>query len=256
MRFPAALCVAAAIVLTALPTRELGGGRWAQALCAWGYAFAGVPLVFGHIMLTATVDLPVWAATILFVLRALRRGQPRWWLAAGAVVGLALDMAAALSADKGGETRVLLLPLQLIMLGPPLGAIRVALLRRPGWRAARALAVAYPVLIVIVFVAGGQFYYPLGLLGFLFAAGCVPVVDWTSRRPGIRRPLIAAALAVNTAVTPLLALPLIPADRLGDTRSGRSTRAPGTRSAGPRTPARGPRCIAAWRRRTGPGRCC
>ncbi|MEV5703786.1 glycosyltransferase family 39 protein [Actinoallomurus sp. NPDC052274] len=278
MRLPATVCVVAAIVLTALITRELGGGRRAQTLCAWGYAFAAVPLLFGHVMLTATVDLPVWAAVILFALRALLRGEPRWWSAAGAVTGIALynkhlivlllvslafgllwsgprsalrsrwlwtgvglavligspnliyqathgfpqlDMAAALSENKGGATRVQLLPFQLFLLGPPVTAIwvagLVALFRRPAWRPARALAGAYPVLLVIVLISGGQIYYPVGLVGFLFAAGCVPTVDWAARRPGPRRALVVAGLALNTAVTLMLALPLLPVDVLGDT---------------------------------------
>lgn len=278
MRLPATVCVVAAILLTVLITRELGGGRGAQTLCAWGYAFAAAPMLFGHVMLTATIDLPVWAAVILFALRALLRGQPRWWLAAGAVTGVALynkhlivlllvslaigllwlgpratlrsgwlwagvgvallvgspnlvyqvthgfpqlHMAAALSENKGGETRVQLLPFQVLMLGPPVAAIwiagLVALLRRPAWRPARALAGAYPVLLVIVLISGGQVYYPVGLLGFLFAAGCVPTADWVARRPGPRRAWVAAALVLNAAATFVLALPLLPVSVLGDT---------------------------------------
>ena len=90
MRIPAVLCVAIAILLTALTTRELGGGGWAQGLSAWGFGFAGLPLVAGHVLLTATVDLAVWAGVILCVVRALLRAEPRWWLAAGALVGLGL----------------------------------------------------------------------------------------------------------------------------------------------------------------------
>jgi 4-amino-4-deoxy-L-arabinose transferase-like glycosyltransferase len=278
MRLPATVCVVAAIVLTALVTRELGGGRGAQALCAWGYGFAAVPLLFGHIMLTATVDLPVWAAVLLFALRALLRNEPRWWLAAGAVTGLSLynkhlvvlllislavgllwlgprstlrspwlwagvglalvigspnliyqathgfpqlDMAAALSRNKGGEARVQLLPFQLVLLGLPLTAIwvagLVALLRRHAWRPARALAAAYPVLMLIVLLSGGQMYYPLGLVSFLYAAGCVPTADWIARRSGTRRPLVVAGVALNTVVTLVLALPLLPVDVLAHT---------------------------------------
>jgi 4-amino-4-deoxy-L-arabinose transferase-like glycosyltransferase len=88
LRVPATLLAAGSVLVVALVTRELGGGRRAQALCAWAYAFSAVPLIFGHLLLTATVDLVVWPAVTLFVLRALLRDQPRWWLAAGALVGL------------------------------------------------------------------------------------------------------------------------------------------------------------------------
>ena len=64
-----------------LITRELGGGRAAQALCAWAYAFAATPLLFGHVMLTSSIDLVVWPLVTLMVIRAVLRADPRWWLA-------------------------------------------------------------------------------------------------------------------------------------------------------------------------------
>jgi hypothetical protein len=87
MRVPATVMAAASVVVLALVTRELGGGRGAQTLCAWAYAFSAVPLIFGHVLLTATPDLLVWPAVVLLVVRALLR-DARWWLAAGALVGL------------------------------------------------------------------------------------------------------------------------------------------------------------------------
>jgi 4-amino-4-deoxy-L-arabinose transferase-like glycosyltransferase len=90
MRVPAVLMIAAAIVLAALTTRELGGGRLAQALSAWGFAFCALPLVTGHLLVTATVDFALWAAVLLCVTRALLNDEPRWWLVAGAVVGVSM----------------------------------------------------------------------------------------------------------------------------------------------------------------------
>ena len=80
MRIPAVLAVAIATVVTALITRELGGGRLAQGLSAWTYAFGGLPLVMGHVMVTATVDFALWAAVLYAVIRALLRevGDRRW----------------------------------------------------------------------------------------------------------------------------------------------------------------------------------
>lgn len=88
VRIPAVLAVAIATVITALITRELGGGRLAQGLSAWTYTFGGVPLVMGHVMSTATVDFALWAAVLYVVMRALLRAEPRWWLLAGALVGV------------------------------------------------------------------------------------------------------------------------------------------------------------------------
>src|SRR5689334_3748045 len=87
LRLPATLAAAASVVLIALITRELGGGRGAQALAAWGYAFAAIPLMLGHLLLTSTVDLPLLALVALAVIRA-TSGNPRWWLVVGGVAGL------------------------------------------------------------------------------------------------------------------------------------------------------------------------
>ncbi|GGS64539.1 glycosyltransferase family 39 protein [Nonomuraea spiralis] len=86
--FPA-LAMAVLVVLVALVARELGGDRRAQAMAAAGVATGAYTLIAGHTLLTVSFDLPFWTAAILFALRALLRDQPRWWLAAGAVIGLA-----------------------------------------------------------------------------------------------------------------------------------------------------------------------
>jgi Dolichyl-phosphate-mannose-protein mannosyltransferase len=90
LRALAPLFTAAGVVLGALTTRELGGGRRAQALAAWGYASTALPLLGGHYFVTGTADLTLWAAALLAVTRALLR-DPRWWLAAGAVMGIAAN---------------------------------------------------------------------------------------------------------------------------------------------------------------------
>jgi 4-amino-4-deoxy-L-arabinose transferase-like glycosyltransferase len=46
-------------------------------------------MVLGHVLLTSTPDLVFWPAVALCVVRAERRDRPRWWLAAGAVAGVA-----------------------------------------------------------------------------------------------------------------------------------------------------------------------
>ena len=89
VRIPATLASAASVVLLGLITREVGGDRRAVALAAWGGAFAGLPLALGHVLLTSTIDLPFTLAVVLTVLLALR-ASPRWWLAAGALAGLAM----------------------------------------------------------------------------------------------------------------------------------------------------------------------
>jgi 4-amino-4-deoxy-L-arabinose transferase-like glycosyltransferase len=88
LRVPATLASAVSVVLVALIARELGGGRGAQALAAWGYAFAAMPLMLGHLLLTSTLDQTFWLAATLAAVRAVRSDE-RWWLAVGAVAGAA-----------------------------------------------------------------------------------------------------------------------------------------------------------------------
>jgi hypothetical protein len=107
-------------------------------------------------------------------------------------------------------------------LGPPLVVIWVsgvvALWRRPQWRPIRFLAVALPVLLVLVFVLGSQPYYPLPLIGMYFAVGCVPTCAWIARRRGrVRRTIVVAVVAVNAIVSAIIALPLVPVRALHDT---------------------------------------
>ena len=89
MRVPAVLFFGVSIVLSVLTTREVGGGRLAQVLTAWSMAFAAMTLLSGHLLSTASLDLVLWAAVLLAVTRAILRAEPRWWLVAGALVGVA-----------------------------------------------------------------------------------------------------------------------------------------------------------------------
>ncbi len=89
VRIPATLSAAACLVLTALIARELGGDAKAQAWTAWGMATTSAVLLFGHVFLTSSLDLVVWPLVSLLVMRAELRREPRWWLVAGAVAGVA-----------------------------------------------------------------------------------------------------------------------------------------------------------------------
>jgi 4-amino-4-deoxy-L-arabinose transferase-like glycosyltransferase len=276
LRIPAILCAAATVLTTALIARELGGGRAAQALTAIGISSTFL-LIAGHVLLTATPDMVVWTLVVLFACRALLRGEPRWWLAAGLVVGVGLynkqlvvllllglaaglliagprrelrsahlwagvglalvlgapnlvwqvahhfpelTMARAISRDKGPDSRVFFVPLQLVLLGLPATVIWVAglvrLLRDRAWRPVRALAWAYPVVCAVTLLTGGQPYYTFGLLAFLFAAGCVVTVRWAAGHAA-RWSLTVAGLALSEATAIVVGLPVIPLSSLGAT---------------------------------------
>lgn len=88
IRLAATLATCLATYVHVLITREFGGARRAQVISAAAYAFALTPLALGHNLLTATIDLPLWGLTALFICRAVLRDDTRWWIAAGAVIGL------------------------------------------------------------------------------------------------------------------------------------------------------------------------
>ncbi|MEJ3404844.1 glycosyltransferase family 39 protein [Rathayibacter sp. YIM 133350] len=276
LRVPAMLSAVATVLVAALLTREAGGARRAQSLSAWAAAAAAFPMVLGHVLLTASLDLVAWPLVCLFAIRALLRPDARAWLWVGLVAGVAsynrlliavlligvglgllavgpwrtlrspwlwagvvltgvialpnvlyqathawpqFAMGAALAADNGGETRVLMWPLLLTLAGPLLVPIWVAgivsLLRRPPWRSIRLLLVGFAVVLVFTFVGSAQFYYPLGMVSVLLALGCVPTADWMRTRG--RRWLVWIAVALNGVVSALIALPLVPVAAVGAT---------------------------------------
>ena len=79
-----------AVVFTACMARELGGGRRAQLLAALAAATSAQVLAAVHLLSTAAFDLFFWSAITFLTLRLLRTGNERWWLAIGAVTGVAL----------------------------------------------------------------------------------------------------------------------------------------------------------------------
>ncbi len=90
LRIPAALATGATVLLAGMTARELGGNGRAQILGSAIAAVASVFLVTGHLLSTTTFDLLAWTLVCLLVARLLRGADPRWWLAVGAVFGVAL----------------------------------------------------------------------------------------------------------------------------------------------------------------------
>ena len=86
-----ALALAALVVATAAMSRQLGAGRTGQVLAALATATCGEFLGAMHELTTTTPDLVCWAVTLLLVTRLLARQDPRWWLAAGAAVGVGAE---------------------------------------------------------------------------------------------------------------------------------------------------------------------
>jgi hypothetical protein len=90
LRLPSAIASVAAVVLTGLIARELGGDRRAQVLAAVAIAVCNFTIGSGHLLSTATFLMPIGGAITLLSLRAVRTGDDRLWLAVGIVLGLGL----------------------------------------------------------------------------------------------------------------------------------------------------------------------
>jgi hypothetical protein len=91
LRLWPALAGWATVIVGGLTAREFGGGRRAQLLAALGTATMPALLAIDHLMGPTAFDVLAWSGLALIVARIGRTGDGRWWLAAGAVLGLGLE---------------------------------------------------------------------------------------------------------------------------------------------------------------------
>jgi hypothetical protein len=87
-RFFSALVQAISVVLTGCMAKDMGGGRGAQVVAAC----ASIPfsLGAGALMQYMTFDYFEWVLTAFFLVRLLKSSNPRYFLLAGASIGLGL----------------------------------------------------------------------------------------------------------------------------------------------------------------------
>jgi hypothetical protein len=90
LRLFSVLAQAGAIVFAGLMAKELGGARLAQATAALAVAFSPLPLFEGTEFQYSSFDFLWWVLIAYFTVRLLKSGDPRWWLAIGAAIGLGL----------------------------------------------------------------------------------------------------------------------------------------------------------------------
>jgi 4-amino-4-deoxy-L-arabinose transferase-like glycosyltransferase len=91
LRLFSVLAQTAAVILTGLMAREVGGGRLAQFTAMLAVAFSPVPLFQGTEFQYSSFDLLWWVLTAFFTLRLLRTQNPRWWLGIGGAIGMGLE---------------------------------------------------------------------------------------------------------------------------------------------------------------------
>lgn len=82
------LSQATAIFFSGLMARELGGGRLAQVTAALCVALAPLSMFEGTEFQYTTFDYLWWVLIAYFVIRLMKRENPRWWLAIGATIGI------------------------------------------------------------------------------------------------------------------------------------------------------------------------
>ncbi len=87
---PAAFA-AGGVYVTCLLVAELGGGLFAAVLASVACFAAPVLLAFGQKVGPDMVGMWLWPLVALYVLRIVKGADPRWWLAAGACMGIALE---------------------------------------------------------------------------------------------------------------------------------------------------------------------
>ncbi|HEX4623876.1 MAG TPA: glycosyltransferase family 39 protein [Solirubrobacteraceae bacterium] len=142
------------------------------------------------------------------------------WQAGNGWPQIAVSRSIAAGNSTSSQRWWAIVPFQLLLVSPVLAPVWIAglvrLFRDPAVRPYRFLAWAWVVLAVVFMASAGKPYYLAGLLPALLGAGAVSVDGWLDRgRRGLRRGLIGIALVGSAAVSAIIALPLVPADRAG-----------------------------------------
>ncbi len=92
LRLLPAISAATLVCLIGAIVREMGGGRFAQALGALAVAVSPVYLYLHQWLLILAFESTLWAACIYFVVKAIQRNAPQDWLWAGLLAGFGLEL--------------------------------------------------------------------------------------------------------------------------------------------------------------------
>ncbi|HXJ15847.1 MAG TPA: glycosyltransferase family 39 protein [Candidatus Polarisedimenticolia bacterium] len=91
LRLLPAIAGAALVWMAGLLAREMGGGRFAQALAALAVIPVPVYLILHHWLTMNAFEPLIWMGCLWCVLRAIDRGEPRYWFWFGALAGVGLE---------------------------------------------------------------------------------------------------------------------------------------------------------------------
>jgi hypothetical protein len=91
LRLLPAIAGAALVWLTGKLTREMGGGRFAQALAALAVLVVPIFLVFHHWLTMNAFEPLIWMGAAWCVVRAINTGKASYWLWFGVIIGLGLE---------------------------------------------------------------------------------------------------------------------------------------------------------------------
>lgn len=90
VRLFSGLAQGAALVLTGLIARQLGGRKWAVVLSGAAVWIAPVSFAQGALFQYVSFDYLWWVLIAYAMVRLINSRDPRWWLAVGAAVGLGM----------------------------------------------------------------------------------------------------------------------------------------------------------------------
>ncbi|MCK9931978.1 hypothetical protein MXD62_33400 [Frankia sp. Mgl5] len=141
------------------------------------------------------------------------------WQATHGWPQLALSRAIAAGASGTSQPRWQFLPMQFLLLGPPLAPVWITGLIRLARSPWRLFSLAYAVLVVLFLATGGKPYYLVGIYPVLFAAAAEPTLRWVARHRAdtARTALVGAAVVLSFVPATIVTLPIVPVSVLHDT---------------------------------------
>src|SRR6266498_1831089 len=204
IRFLPALASSLLVMQTALIAREFGGKRFSLLLSAVAVVVAPQYLSNGSLLGTNILEPTLWMACAYFVILAIKRNDPRYWIWLGGVGAFLIFLPnllwnfhyhwpfLELMRNIRADGRDVVLPAgqyffqQILLVHPPSAPIwitgLIAFFASPRLKPYRVLGLSYLVCYAVFFVLHGKIYYLAPIYPMLLAAGAV-VIESAIDRP-------------------------------------------------------------------------